>query len=222
MDYLSRLGNYLRRSIRPMIHRFRDTRRLKAIAEDVKRILPMLADEKFSLDDVVIDLGANRGDFSIWGLNKGAFVIAIEPHGPAFNYFTHRTRRELNLVRLQAAVSNKNEVVNVLVHPNAYQDQLGFSIRASIRRDKAGFIPYSRSLSLDFRVLIENLSKVKCLKVDIEGSESEIWESIANNAPKIEYLLMEVHDAMNPMLRDVINSFIMNNNLEDRWTANWV
>jgi hypothetical protein len=42
-----------------MIHRFRDTRRLKAIDEDVKRLLPMLADEKFSLDDVVIDLGAN-------------------------------------------------------------------------------------------------------------------------------------------------------------------
>ena len=63
---------------------------------------------------------------------------------------------------------------------------------------------------------------MKCLKVDIEGSESEIWESIAENASKIEYLLMEVHDSMNPMLRNVINSFILSNNLKDRWTANWV
>ena len=222
MQITSRLNNRLRRKLRPFVHSFTDKKRVDSIEKDVARLLPMLTNYEFNDNDVVIDLGANRGDFSIWSLCKGAFVIGFEPHPEAFEYYTRRTKSINKIIRIQAAISNKTELGQIFVHPHSGEDQLGFSIRASTKVGKLDFIPYSRALSMNIDEIFRSIEKITVLKVDIEGSEGEIWPSIVENADKIIFLLMEIHDEMNPFLREQIEKFIENRGLSKCWTASWV
>jgi len=68
---------------------------------------------------------------------------------------------------------------------------------------------------------LKALPKVNCLKVDIEGAELDIWPTVMQNFEKIEFLLMEIHDLVNPKLRDEFDNFVREHNLQARWTAEW-
>ena len=218
----SSISNFLARSLRPIVGRYRDTKRVKQINKDVERILPHLASHQFSAEDIVVDLGANRGDFSIWSQSKGASVIGFEPHPMAFDYFARRTRKKQRITRNQAAVSAHTYIGNIKVHPNASQDQLGFSIRATITENKKDFQKFEDCLVIDFKTIVAGLGKIKVLKVDIEGSEMDIWPTIESNFEKIDFLLLEIHDQLNQNLRVEVEAFIKANNLQSRWSADWV
>jgi FkbM family methyltransferase len=222
MSLVAAANNQLRRVLRPLVHSFRDIKRVTQVDEDIKRVLPKLYEYKFSEKDIAIDLGANRGDFSVWISNKECFVIGFEPHPEAFEYFSKRVGSNKRILRIQASISNQSHIGQVYVHPDAQQDQLGFSIRSSIKPEKEGFIPYSPTYSLDFLHLVNAIDDITVLKVDIEGSEIEIWQEIKRNYKKIKFLLIEVHDSMNPKLRSEIDTFIEQKVLFDTWTANWV
>ena len=218
----SKMLNKTLRFLRPIVHSSRDRTRVKKIDSDVTKLLPDLAQENFHESSAVVDLGANRGDFTIWSFRKGASVICFEPHPVAFQYLSRRTAGLKGLYRIQAAVSSSSSFTPLFVHPDAVSDQLGYSIRSSIKQEKIGFVPYERVLVLSFEEILECLPKITVLKVDIEGSEKEIWPQIKLNYKKIKYLLMEVHDQINPSLRSEIEEFIKSKRLEKMWTADWV
>ena len=214
--------NLLAKILRPVVRHWRDIQRVRKIGEDISRVLPHLAKARFAKGSYALDLGANRGDFSVWCLEHGMNVVAIEPHPDAFSYLVNRTKKSRNILRLQVAASSTNKTSSILVHPQASQDQLGFSIRSTIKFEKRGFVPYAICLELNFLEILESLGEVKVLKVDIEGSESEIWPIIKSHKNKIEFLLMEIHDQIHPNLREEIDKFIEINELESRWTTKWV
>ncbi len=218
----SKILNKTLRFLRPIVHSSRDRTRVKKIDSDITKLLPGLAKENFVESSAVVDLGANRGDFTIWSLRKGASVICFEPHPVAFQYLSKRTAGLKGLYRIQAAVSSISSFTPLFVHPDAVSDQLGYSIRSSIKQEKIGFVPYERVLVLSFEEILECLPRITVLKVDIEGSEKEIWPQIKSNYKKIKYLLMEVHDQINPSLRSEIEEFIKSMRLEKMWTTDWV
>ena len=111
---------------------------------------------------------------------------------------------------------------SIKVHPNASQDQLGFSIRATITENKKDFQKFEDCLVIDFKTIVAGLGKIKVLKVDIEGSEMDIWPTIESNFEKIDFLLLEIHDQLNQNLRVEVEAFIKANNLQSRWSADWV
>lgn len=218
----SKMLNKILRFLRPIVHSFRNRTRVKKIDSDVTKLLPSLAQDNFLESSLVVDLGANRGDFTIWSLRKGASVICFEPHPVAFQYLSKRTAGLKGVHRIQAAVSKDSSFTPLFVHPNAVSDQLGYSIRSSIKQEKIGFVPYERVLAISFKEILECLPTITVLKVDIEGSEKEIWPQIKSNYKKIKYLLIEVHDQINPSLRSEIEGFINGKRLEKLWTADWV
>ena len=210
------------RFLRPIVHSSKDRTRVKKINSDVTKLLPGLAQENLLESSLVVDLGANRGDFTMWSLRKGASVICFEPHPVAFQYLSKRTACLKGVHRIQAAVSSNSSFTPLFVHPDAVSDQLGYSIRSSIKQEKVGFVPYEQVLAFSFEEILECLPKITVLKVDIEGSEKEIWPQIKSNYKKIKYLLMEVHDQINPSLRSEIEGFIKVKRLEKLWTDDWV
>jgi FkbM family methyltransferase len=218
----SKMLNKTLRFLRPIVHSSRDRTRVKKIDSDVTKLLPGLAQENLLESSLVVDLGANRGDFTMWSLRKGASVICFEPHPVAFQYLSKRTAGLKGVHRIQAAVSSNSSFTPLFVHPDAVNDQLGYSIRSSIKQEKVGFVPYERVLALSFEEIVDCLPKITVLKVDIEGSEKDIWPQIKSNYKKIKYLLMEVHNQINPSLRSEIEGFIKVKRLEKLWTADWV
>jgi FkbM family methyltransferase len=178
----------------------------------------------FHLDQksVVFDLGANRGDFSVFAAQYSATVFAFEPNGHAFRYLARRISKFNNVNALKVAVSDKTGISEYFDHPDAKLDPLGYSIRGSLLRKEPEFqADPMKVLTLDFEKILNGFSYISCLKVDIEGSEQFIWPALRDNHTKIEYLLMEVHDSLNINLRAEIDSFISKNQLEERWTTRW-
>jgi hypothetical protein len=63
---------------------------------------------------------------------------------------------------------------------------------------------------------------IELLKIDIEGAETLLWPEIKVNFKKIKYLLIELHDSVNPSLRLEVESFINKNDLSESWKSDWL
>jgi FkbM family methyltransferase len=207
------------RVLRPFIHPFTDIKREKVISRLCQKLLPeMVLDAK----SIVLDLGANRGDFSHFALRKAGHVIAFEPNPVAFRYLHNRLKSFSRLTLVQAAVSNESGHFDFYLHGDTAADPLGYSIRSSLKKKDSGYVLGDYSvLTLDFDGVLSALPYVSCLKVDIEGAEKDIWPSIVKNKEKISHLLMEIHDSVNQDLRQEVDTFILDHSLERAWTANW-
>jgi len=213
--------NTLYRTLRPIVHLLTDTRRVKEIAKQVSSRFPLL--ENDFERSLVIDLGANRGDFSMWAASKNAHVIAVEPDPIAFAYLANRTKDVSGIYLLNCAVSNESKLGALYHHINRSTDPLGHTISSSIDITKKNIDSneFSQILILDVNYLL-NFPNIKLLKIDIEGGEKYIWKSIALNYKNIEYLLIEVHDSIGRASKLEIQTFIENQGLSEKWKFDWV
>jgi FkbM family methyltransferase len=213
--------NTLYRTLRPFVRFLTDSRRVREIAKQVYSRFPFLeSDFERSL---VIDLGANRGDFTMWAASQNAHVIAVEPDPIAFAYLAKRTKDVSGIYLLNCAVSNESKLGSLYHHINRSADPLGHTISSSIDMTKKNVDSnkFSQILILD----IENLlifPNIKLLKIDIEGGEKYIWKSIALNYKNIEYLLIEVHDSIGRAIKLEIQTFIESQGLSEKWKLDWI
>ena len=78
---------------------------------------------------------------------------------------------------------------------------------------------------LDLNEILASVGKVKFLKIDVEGSETNLWNAIERHSDKIEYLAIEVHERLFPGedLQWLVEArdFIARNKLERYWRLDW-
>jgi FkbM family methyltransferase len=174
-------------------------------------------------NSVIIDLGANRGDFSDWALKQGAYVIAIEPDKKAFIYLVKRLGNKENFFPINAAVADTTGIKKLYYHINRSSDPLGHSISSSLHSSKINVDQnkYEEVLVLN---LLENLfeMKIKLLKIDIEGGEIFIWEILKSKYKNIELLLMETHEVSGSEFRATASDFILKEKLDQNWKLDWI
>ena len=215
---INRFARILRSVYRPI----RNRKNLKFINSEVlKRFGNLnLIHLKNSL---VLDLGANRGDFSKWALDQGATVIAFEPDKDAYLQLIKRLNKFENFFPLNSAISNKTGLSKFYFHMNKKIDPIGFSISSSLVEEKANIDNsyFNSVLCIDLEVLIKELP-IKLMKIDIEGAEALIWPTIKQNYQNIEYLLLEIHKTINKNLISEIELFIEQNGLQNQWRIDWL
>ena len=76
---INRLARILRSVYRPI----RNKKNLNFIDTEIFKIFSNLNVIELT-NSLILDLGANRGDFSKWALDQGATVIAFEPDKDAY------------------------------------------------------------------------------------------------------------------------------------------
>ena len=174
-------------------------------------------------NSLILDLGANRGDFSKWALGQGATVIAFEPDKDAYLQLIKRLNKFENFFPLNSAVSNKTGLSKFYFHKDKKIDPIGFSISSSLIEEKANIDNsfFNSVLCIDLEVLIKELP-IKLIKIDIEGAEALIWPAIKQNHQNIEYLLLEIHKTINKDLTNEIELFIKQNSLQNKWRTDWL
>ena len=211
-----------RRILRPIAHFHTDNERIKKISFEVNQRFPDLVNE-FSANQVVIDLGANRGDFSVWAANHGCKVLAIEPDKTAFNYLIRRIKKFRNIYALNVGVYNQNAFIPLYHHSSRSKDPLGHSISSSINPSKKNVsVNYSEEIFVfKLESILDNLN-VFILKIDIEGGEIQLLDTIMKHASKIEYLLMETHEHQLEYNYSMMQDFIEKNNLSHKWKLDWI
>lgn len=145
--------------------------------------------------DTVVDIGFNYGLFSITSKMKNPKrIIGFEPNPKLCKIFSENYRGD-GIQLFNYAVSNKDSKVTFYENGDSAMSTIKEEINREYRRD------YYEVNSISINTLINNfnLDKIDYLKVDCEGSEFDIFESLSeeylgNNVKKIA---IEFHDYLN-------------------------
>ena len=215
---INRLARILRSVYRPI----RNKKNLKFIDTEIFKRFSNLNVIELK-NSLILDLGANRGDFSKWALDQGATVIAFEPDKDAYLQLIKRLNKFENFFPLNAAVSNKTGFSKFYFHKDKKIDPIGFSISSSLLKEKTNIDNsfFNSVLCIDLEVIVKELP-IKLIKIDIEGAESLIWPAVKQNYQYIEYLLLEIHRTSNKDLISEIELFIKQNGLQNKWRTDWL
>ena len=172
---------------------------------------------------IVVDLGANRGDFTVWAANHGALVIAMEPDKTAFHYLAKRTASYTNIFLLNAGAVTETSILKLYFHANRSKDPLGHTISSSINPNKknVSVSNFEEILGIDLDGMLGNL-EIFLMKIDIEGAEVLLWDGIKSRYSHIQYLLMETHENQTSEDYSDFHSFIETNQMQEKWKLDWL
>jgi FkbM family methyltransferase len=134
--------------------------------------------------DIVIDIGASIGAFSVLAAKRGARVYAYEP-----------TPRSFKLL-MRNIIGN-----NVVAYELAVASKIGHAEFFETGGDEGNSLLPLRGAISSFRVatttldyIIEQVGHCNFLKMDCEGGELAILENVAaTTLKKIDYIAMEYH-----------------------------
>lgn len=151
-------------------------------------------DEYFTIraSDVVIDIGAHIGAFSIWAARQAVYgtVYAFEPNNE--NYGLLEENKALNdLTNLQTF---KLAVSNVTGEADLFNSDY-HNMTHSFFKDGAQNKTSIRTISLAEILQANDIERVNYLKIDAEGAEYLIvLDASSNVLRKIDKIFIEYHD----------------------------
>lgn len=145
-------------------------------------------------DDVVLDIGANYGFFTIYSLNKGARkVYSVEPFPDAYNHLKGLSQNFNQIFPINKAVSTEVGTTSFMVHSETS------AVNCLRTHGNINDINYQEIEveTIDINTLIQNLpEKINFMKVDCEGAEYELFQTITNtNLKRIERMVIETHNS---------------------------
>lgn len=167
---------------------------LRNSTSDISVFYQVFFQDSYKLDypspvEAIIDCGANIGLSSIfYSLHfPQAKIIALEPEENNFNLLVKNCRPYENIIPLKAGIWNKRtglEVINKTGQPWEMQVVESHAPNADVE-----------AVSVPCLLEKYNLKKIDILKIDIEGSEKELFETGSEKwLPLTKTLIIELHD----------------------------
>jgi FkbM family methyltransferase len=141
---------------------------------------------------LIIDGGANIGCAVLWFRKKfpEAQIIAIEPEESNFKILQKNTEKLKNIKIIQAGIWNKNASLKI---KNSGLGNWGFETKESADNDKNS----TAAITIDKILADSGYEEIDILKLDIEGSEKEVFESGYENwLGKTKVIIIELHERM--------------------------
>ena len=150
-------------------------------------------DIKFEQDPkVIVDCGANIGLASIYLKNRypNAKIIAIEPESSNYELLVKNTEQYPDIHCLKAGIWNRTTNLKI---KDIGLGNWGF-ITEEVDYEDSSTV---KAISIDRIMEQYGLDKIDVLKVDIEGSEKELFEKNCELwLPKVKAVVVELHDGM--------------------------
>jgi FkbM family methyltransferase len=142
---------------------------------------------------VIVDAGANVGFTSVWYANKypNATIIAIEPEKRNFEILQKNIAGYKNVKALRAALWKENKRVSI-VDPGL--GSWAFRVHEPEERESPNDTSLTQAFTLGYIMSLFGLAHVDILKVDIEGSEKEVFENSSPWIDRIGVIVIELHD----------------------------
>jgi FkbM family methyltransferase len=152
---------------------------------------------------LILDCGANIGVTSAYFLSRFPYaqVISVEPDSNSFRQL------EANLkpygsrsIRVQAGVWS--HATGLTVEPGTAGNEWGFVVRES----KTGETPDVNAVDIDGLLAKSDKGRIDILKVDIEGSEREVFSRNTHSwIDKFDNLVIELHgDECTAIVKDAV------------------
>ena len=159
-----------------------------------------------------IDLGANIGLYTRKMAIKAKEVIAFEPDPWACAELRAGVADLDNVTIVEAAAGACEKKILLYRHPRFESDPASYSISSSIIADKRGISQENavEVRQLDFIRYLEGLDQeVGVLKIDIEGAEVDLLESLLDRPDilaRINHIFAETHENIFPAHKTRVNA----------------
>lgn len=154
-------------------------------------------DGRFNLGGVVIDIGANIGSFSIFAAHHGAHVYAIEPEP----HNADALRKNISLNNMQDLITVSEVGISNFVGTAVISDRGG----GATIKDSVTDGSIINITTLDKYIDDHNIKSVDVLKIDVEGSETEIILGASKDSMnKCNYITMEFDIRSGANLGDMV------------------
>jgi FkbM family methyltransferase len=147
----------------------------------------------------ILDAGAHIGISAVYFASRypGAEIIAVEPEASNYRLLCTNATGYANINPLQAGLWNRKTHLTI-------EDPRAATWAFRVAEDSSGkHIPAVRvgDLLNDF-----DLARIDILKMDIEGSEIEVFESCADWIDKVGAIIVELHDWFRPGCRAALET----------------
>ncbi len=151
----------------------------------------------------ILDAGAYTGLSTVYFAMRypGAKIIAIEPSEENFALLTRNVSKLENVHAINAALWSESSSL-VLTDPG--RDYWGLTVQESDAHASPGrtdsLVPNSKVDALTISDLIDDyeVDRVNLLKLDIEGSEKEVFSNARPWIDRVDAISVELHDRFKP------------------------
>jgi FkbM family methyltransferase len=150
---------------------------------------------------VVLDLGANIGAFSLFASRTAEIVYALEPDPSNFRQLSRNLAHNKvdNVVPLQAAIGARSGTA--LLHGAKYNKG-----SSSLVVDVSDDVVEVNVTTLRQLMDEHDLAKIDLLKVDIEGSEFDLFDGMSDlELSAISEIVMEIHKVPGKSSRTIVD-----------------
>ncbi len=155
-----------------------------------------------------IDIGSNVGLFTEWILDRfgsDTQVIAIEPNKFAAQAFRqlHHTKNNVRLEEV-AIWKETGQEIEMMINP-------GNSLISSLEGKGDSYSEIQKVYTKTLKdIMSENLlDKVDLLKIDVEGAEYDIFETLSlEDLQNFKYMLIEFHNNYNGRLQPILDKLL--------------
>jgi FkbM family methyltransferase len=157
---------------------------------------------------LIIDAGAYTGLSTLYFASKYplAKVIAVEPEQSNFDILLRHTQEISRIKCIKAGLWNHNAFLKVV---DRGLDKWGFGVREASADEEYDV----QAVTIKHLLKESNLDKIDILKLDIEGSEKQIFlEGYEEWLPKVDVIIIELHDFLIEGCSDALYSAI---NIDD-------
>lgn len=142
-------------------------------------------------NDVLVDVGANQGDYTekfMIFLNGTGKIYSIELHPSTFKVLKNKFSNNSNVEILNYGVTNVDKVITYYQGVDSCTHNIIGHDMSFKKNNPLGEI---QGIRLD--TLLKNESKIKLIKIDVEGAEFSVLQGISGILNKIDYIFVECH-----------------------------
>jgi FkbM family methyltransferase len=186
-----------RRSVRAPIF-------LRVPSADVKVYEKVFLDEDYSFavtrePRVIVDAGAHIGLASIYFANRypEAKIIAIEPERQNFELLVKNVEPYKSVIPVHAALWSRDDVLQLL---DPAGGNWGFITREKEASESSGIRIRDavRGMTVSRLMHDYDLEKIDILKLDVEGSERELFGDSSGWLDRVDAVIVELHERIRP------------------------
>lgn len=192
-----------KRSVRINLSGYKNSLYLRANTSDLPTFEQIFINEDYNIKvnfepKLIIDAGAYVGFSSVYFANRfpAANIIALEPAKSNYTILQRNTIRYDNITAYNKGLWSKKSFLNIV---NKGYGDWGFWVEEAKSLKEADV----EAVSVNDILEVFHFNSVDILKLDIEGSETEVFsENYETWLRNVKLLIIELHDRIKPGCSD--------------------